>query len=209
MKTLDYPPLSAQARSQSDAARVLHSLQNRGACFKTFHNHSNILERGISWGSECVKTPMPSGLELPGWTESDDGMLQSLDLHDSRSAMITFLGRSNHDDGSKARPITPLCTLLTERPKTQTFVKCKCLQHFQRVSQLCPSLVALTRFLPGKGWPRTSKSELMGSYWFTVKILLSLIHDISDNRGYHSEIFVAILSIFHRWGSKRENLHVQ
>ncbi len=118
--------------------------------------------------------------------ERDDGMLQSLDLHDSRSAMITFLGRSKRD-GSRAQPMMPHCPWRDQK-------MCKYLQSL-RVSQLCPSLVALTRFLLGKGWPRTSKSELMGSCWFTVKILLSLIHDISDNRGYHSGIF-AILSIF-------------
>ena len=115
-------------------------------------------------------------------------MLQSLDLHDSRSAMITFLGRSNRVC-TKAQPI-----MLYKTHDGLRWVNI--FSHFAGwVGQLCPSLVALTRFLLGKGWPRTSKSELMGSCWFTVKILLSLIHDISDNRGYHSGIF-AILSIF-------------
>lgn len=194
-------PASRCARTPSDAARVLNSLQNPGACL-TFHNHSTTSTKNsyftLNWVSK-------DAYEWLGWAESDDGMLHSLDLHDSRSVMITFLGRSKRDGSSRAQPMMPLCH---RGPKTLKNIFSKS----RGVSQLCPSLVALTRFLLGKGWPRTSKSELMGSCWFTVKILLSLIHDISDNRGYHSRIF-AILSIFSLLAEEgikeRENLHVQ
>ena len=163
--------------------RVLDSLQNPGACsaqhsvLSTFHNPQIYKELFLQELSS-QRRPWVEWL-----AERDDGMLQSLDLHDSRSAMITFLGRSKRDGPGPANDAS-----LPIMGGGWDHKMCKYLQSLG-VSQLCPSLVALTRFLLGKGWPRTSKSELMGSCWFTVKILLSLIHDISDNRWYHSGIF--------------------
>ena len=77
--------------------RVLDSLQNPGACsaqhsvLSTFHNPQIYKELFLQELSS-QRRPWVEWL-----AERDDGMLQSLDLHDSRSAMITFLGRSKRD----------------------------------------------------------------------------------------------------------------
>ena len=185
MKTLDYPPLGAHALHLM--RRVLDSLQNPGACsvLSTFHNHSTNLQRTLSSWTEFPKTPMSRMACWKGWRNAPKFRFAWFKISDDNIpwAIKTWRQPGPANDAS-----------LPMMGGGRDHKMCKYLQSL-RVSQLCPSLVALTRFLLGKGWPRTSKSELMGSCWFTVKILLSLIHDISDNRGYHSGIF-AILSIF-------------
>ena len=69
------------------AGRVLNSLQNPGACSQHFNIfpqfYTELLHHKLSFKDAHESS-----------AESDDGMLQSLDLHDSRSAMITFLGQT-------------------------------------------------------------------------------------------------------------------
>ena len=112
-------PASRRARTPSDArgaCSIVCRIPRRAPNISTSFHNSTQNSFIISW---VYKDANESS------AESDDGMLQSLDLHDSRSAMITFLGQTAFAAGpANNASQNPLWTEMSQY-----------LQHFEREAE--------------------------------------------------------------------------